>query len=147
MKIDLTQQYRNSDDTLAFDAETKKPITLKDILKQVCLNDGTKPEDKVKRWNIYRSLKKATTPYILLDAEEVSLLKKAVTETHGVLVVGQTHEMLEASYVEPLAKPTPKVRRSDSDSAEERQSARERDLALKSPPGRDYSPEDYRDVE
>jgi hypothetical protein len=135
MKIDLTQQYRNSDDTLAFDAETKKPITLKDILKQVCLNDGTKPEDKVKRWNIYRSLKKATTPYILLDAEEVSLLKKAVTETHGVLVVGQTHEMLEASYVEPPKPPTPKVRRSDNSGAEQRQ-ASARDPA-----------DDYRDVE
>lgn len=143
MKIDLRQQYANANDTPAVDAETKKPITLKDILLQVCLHEGTKPDEKVKRWNIYRSLKKATTPFILLDAEEVSLLKKAVTETHSVLVVGQTHEMLETAYVEPPKRvepvegklPTPKVRRSDSSSAEQRQ-ANARDPA-----------DSYRDVE
>lgn len=101
MKIDITQQYTNGDDTPALDFETKKPITLKTILLQVCLHEGTKPEDKVKRWNIYRSLKKSTVDFVTLEAEEVALLKKAVTETHSVLVVGQTHEMLEKPYEAP----------------------------------------------
>lgn len=99
MKIDLTQQYLNANDTPAVNAETKEPITLKEILLQVCLNEGAKPDEKVKRWSLYRTIKAAKTPFVLLDVEDVALLKKAVTETHSTLVVGQTHEFLEIQYI------------------------------------------------
>jgi hypothetical protein len=102
MKVSLDQVYIQGDDKPAIDAVTKEPVTLKTILLQVCLHESTKPEEKVKRWNIYRSLKKTKEPFILLEAEEVALLKKAVTETHNVLVVGQTCEMLEKPWEPPV---------------------------------------------
>ena len=133
MKIDLTQQYENANGTLATDFETKEPITLKEILQQVCLAEGTKPEDKVKRWNIYRSLKKTKVDFVILEAEEVALLKKAVTETHSVLVVGQTHEMLEKPYEAP---PQPNTRKTDTENV-----AKARTQAARK------NPDDYKDVE
>ncbi len=104
MKIDLTQQYENGDGTPAIDRDTKRPIILKDILEQVCLNETCPPDQKVKRYSIYRSIKKSKVGFVLLEAEEIALLKAAVLQTHTVLVVGQTHEMLERSYVPPSAQ-------------------------------------------
>jgi hypothetical protein len=111
VKIDITQNFVNANDTPALDFETKKPITLKDILLQVCLAEGAKPDEKVKRWSLYRTIKKSKVAFVLLEAEEIVLLKKAVTETHSTLVVGQVHEMLETPYAEP---PSPPVDRADS---------------------------------
>jgi hypothetical protein len=102
MKIALSQQYENADGTPAVDAATKKPIILKDILLQVCLHEGARPDEKVKRWNLYRTIKKSQVPFAQLDVEEIAFLKRAITETHSVLVVGQTHEMLEHEYEPPI---------------------------------------------
>lgn len=114
MKIDLTQQYVNGDDTPAVDSQTKEPITLKQILMQVCLNEGAAPDEKVKRFSIWRSIKKSQVPFVLLEAEEIALLKKWVLNTHSTLVVGQTHEMLEHEY-RPPAPPASKKKKEPAD--------------------------------
>lgn len=106
-KIDITQQYHNADDTPAVDAATGAPITLKDILTQVCLNEKCPPDEKVKRYSLFRDLKKSQVGYVQWNAEEVALLKSAIKDTHGVLVVGQTREMLEQEWV-PEEKLAPK---------------------------------------
>jgi hypothetical protein len=118
MKIALSQQYENADGTPAVDAVTKKPIILKDILLQVCLHEGARPDEKVKRWNLYRTIKKSQVPFAQLDVEEIAFLKRAITETHSVLVVGQTHEMLEHEYEPPPAPPPPPLPRQPMDDEE-----------------------------
>lgn len=99
MLIDLTQVYLNADDSPAVTADTRVPVTLKFMLIQALLA-GVGPEgqplqsdDKIKRYSLYRDLKKADG-VIELPAEDVALLKHAV-KVFDTLVLGQTHEMLE----------------------------------------------------
>ena len=99
MIIDLTQTFTNADDSPALDAETKKPIDLKHILIQACLTEASangQPlpnEEKVKRYDLYRTIKKAEGT-VKLTAEDIALLKKAAG-VFPILVMGQIHEMLE----------------------------------------------------
>ncbi len=102
MKIDLSQTFENGDGTPAIDAETQKPITLKAILLQILLNDQCPPDQKAKRFSLFRDVSKSTVGYVNWTAEDVALVKAAVLQSHGVLVVGQVHEMLERPYREDL---------------------------------------------
>ena len=108
MLIDLSQTYVNADDSPAITADTKVPVTLKFMLIQALLSgtgpDGAplKAEDKLKRYSLYRDLKKAGAA-IELPAEDVVFLKEVAKSFIDTLVLGQTHEMLERSAVKPLA--------------------------------------------
>jgi hypothetical protein len=99
MKISLTQTFVNSDDSPAIDAATKEPITLKQILTSSLLAGQ---EDKIKRYNLFRDIKKSKVGFVALNVEDVAFLKKAVLECQPTLVAGQAHEMLESEYIEPL---------------------------------------------
>jgi len=94
MLIDLDQTYVNADDSPAVTADTRQPVTLKFMLIQALLggNDGT-PEDKLRRYSLYRTLKKAGST-VELPVEDIAFLKKAAT-AFDTLVLGQTHDMLE----------------------------------------------------
>jgi hypothetical protein len=96
MKISLTQSFLNSDDTPAIDGQTKEPITLKQILVSSLLAGQ---EDKIKRYNLFRDIKKSKVGFVVLNVEDVAFLKKAVLECQPTLVAGQAHEMLENEYV------------------------------------------------
>ena|ERR1700690_1224606 len=108
-KIDLQQTYENADGTVAIDPRTKAPMILKDILIMGLLNDDQRnplsAKEKADRYSLYRDIKKSKVGYVLLDAEDVVLLKKAV-EVLPTLTLGQTHEMLEREYAPPV-EPTP----------------------------------------
>jgi len=112
-KIDLSQQYTNADDSPAIDATTKEPMTLKKMLINALLTDTGSdgrplPEaDKIKRYSLYRDVKKAQG-VIALPAEDVALLKKAAA-IFPVLTMGQTHDMLEKPYAEPAQRPQPMI--------------------------------------
>jgi hypothetical protein len=99
MIIDLTQTFVNADDSPAIDAETKAPISLKSILIQACLTEAGQNgqpianDEKVKRYDLYRTIKKADGT-VKLTAEDVALLKRAAG-VFPILVMGQIHEMLE----------------------------------------------------
>lgn len=112
MKIDLTQQYENADGTKAT-AQTasegyKEPLTLKHILIQVLLSDADENRqpvpsgEKIKRYDLYRSINKSKVGFVLLSAEDVSFLKKAALVL-PTLTAGQTQTMLETPFVEPPA--------------------------------------------
>jgi hypothetical protein len=96
MKISLSQTFLNSDDTPAIDGQTKEPITLKQILVSSLLAGQ---EDKIKRYNLFRDIKKSKVGFVVLNVEDVAFLKKAVLECQPTLVAGQAHEMLENEYV------------------------------------------------
>jgi hypothetical protein len=101
MLLDLAQTYVNADDSPAIAADTKLPVTLKFMLIQALLSgvggngQPVPPDQKLKRYSLYRDLKKASGT-IELPAEDVALLKDAV-KIFDTLVLGQTHEMLERS--------------------------------------------------
>ena len=106
MLIDLSQTYVNADDSPALTADTKQPVTLKFMLIQALLagvgSDGraVPPDEKIKRYSLYRDLKRAGAS-IELPAEDVALLKNAV-KIFETLVLGQTHEMLERTAAKPV---------------------------------------------
>jgi hypothetical protein len=94
MKIDLNQEFENADGT-------KTGLFLKDILIGSLL-DGRAPDDeKIKRYSLYRDVKKSKVGFIDINVEDVALLKKIVLSTQSTLVVGQAHEMLETPYSSP----------------------------------------------
>ncbi len=96
MKVDISQCFENADGTSA-------GVSLKDILIGSLL-DGRSPDDeKVRRYSLYRDIKKSRVGFIQINAEDVAFLKKAVLSTQSVLVVGQSHEMLENEYLDKLA--------------------------------------------
>ncbi len=106
MLIDLSQIYVNADDSPAVTADTKQPVTLKFMLVQVLLSgvgaDGQplRTEEKIKRYSLYRDIKKASDT-VELPAEDVALLKQAAN-AFDTLVMGQTHEMLERGAMQPI---------------------------------------------
>jgi hypothetical protein len=79
--------------------KTGKQFTLRDAAKNSLLGKyddekGLKVEEKVKRFDIYLKVKDATDP-TELTVDEVSLIKKLIAKTYGVLIVGQAVKMLE----------------------------------------------------
>lgn len=105
--IDLTQVYSNADDSPAIDMDTKKPVTLKQMLINALLADGDSGStegDKMKRYSLYRDVKKAKDS-LTLSIEDVAVLKKAAN-IFPVLTMGQTHDMLENPYTPPSPDPT-----------------------------------------
>lgn len=102
MKISLTQAFMNADDSPAIDGETLKPITLKQILVSSLLAGQ---DEKIKRFNLFRDIKKSKVGFVTLNVEDVAFLKKVILECQPTLVAGQAHEMLEVGYVEDVAYP------------------------------------------
>jgi hypothetical protein len=106
MLIDLTQTFVNADDSPAVIAGTQTPVTLKFMLIQAILAEASPdgrpvpPDEKIKRYSVYRDLKKAGAT-IELPAEDVALLKDAA-KIFPTLTLGQTHEMLERTAVKPI---------------------------------------------
>lgn len=98
MKIDISQEFLNTDDSVAKNQDGK-PLTLKDILIASLLMPGTSEGDKIKSYNLYRDIKKSKVGFVLWNAEDVAFLKKIVLSSQPTLVVGQAHEMLEREYV------------------------------------------------
>ena len=102
MKISLSQEFENADGTPAILGGQK--VTLKDILIGSLL-DGRSPDDeKVRRYSLYRDVKKSRVGFIEISVEEAAFLKKVVLATQSVLVTGQAHEMLETPYIVPKGK-------------------------------------------
>ena len=119
MRIDLTQRFFNADDTVALDAQTQKPLTLKHFLIQACLAEFTgernhqgpvpvPPDQKGPRYALYLEIKKGGD-YADLSAEDVVLLKKAA-DIFPTLLRGQIHEMLEGKS-QNTSKTPPKNRK------------------------------------
>lgn len=104
MKIDISQEFLNTDDSVAKNQDGK-PLTLKDILIASLLMPGTAEGDKIKSYNLYRDIKKTKVGFVLWNAEDVAFLKKIVLSSQPTLVVGQAHEMLERDFVPPTPAP------------------------------------------
>jgi hypothetical protein len=108
MLIDLMQTYVNADDSSAVTADTKQPVTLKFMLIQAVLSDvgpdgrAVQSDEKIKRYSLYRDLKKAGAT-LELPAEDIAILKNAA-KIFPTLVMGQTHEMLERQVLTPLSE-------------------------------------------
>jgi len=106
MQILLTRQFLNADDTPAVAADTKKPVDLRWALTQICLNDldgngqPLRGEPKIRRYELYRKIKKAGD-VVELTAEDISHLKEGAL-AFSTLVAGQTREFLEITYVPPV---------------------------------------------
>lgn len=104
MKVDLTQVYENADGTTA--VLDGKPLTLKYILIQALLSDTDENRqpvpsgEKIKRYDLYRSINRSRVGFILLTAEDTAFLKK-VALVLPTLTAGQTQTMLETPFVEP----------------------------------------------
>lgn len=99
MKIDITQVFKNADDSPAFDAKTREPIILKTVLTNALLQDAgpqTSQEEKMRRYGLFQDLKKTTVGFVQWDVEDVAFVKKAVSASYPTLVVGQAFAMLEA---------------------------------------------------
>ncbi len=96
MKIDISQRLENADGTPALNG--KEPVTLKDILIGALLSPAEEG-DKIKHYNLYRDLRKTKVGFVSWSAEDIAVVKKAVTRTQPTLVMGQAHEMLEREYV------------------------------------------------
>lgn len=116
MKIDLTQQYENSDGSpavikgkTALDGDV--PFTLKDALIQVLLSDADgdrhpiPASEKIKRYDLYRTINKSRVGFVLLSAEEVAFLQKAALVL-PTISAGQTYAMLDTPFVEPAKEQT-----------------------------------------
>lgn len=116
MKIDLTQSYENADGTPAtykapgYSASQTidLPLTLKYMLVQALLSDVDENRqpvpsgEKIKRYDLYRSINKSKVGYVVLTAEETAFLKK-VALVLPTLTAGQTQTMLETPFVEITA--------------------------------------------
>lgn len=106
MKVDLTQVYENADGTPAVLGD--KPLTLKYMLVQALLSDVDENRqpvasgEKIKRYDLYRSINKSRVGFILLSAEDTAFLKK-VALVLPTLTAGQTQAMLEAPYEDTVA--------------------------------------------
>lgn len=109
MRIDLTQRIFNADDTVAVDAKTDEPLTLKTFLIQAALAEVTGDRqpvagaDKPKRYAIFIELKKAGD-FVDLPVEDITLLKQAAL-VFPTLLVGQIHAMLEGQNQNTSKKP------------------------------------------
>lgn len=96
MKIALTKVLENEDGTTAKEGE--KDVTVRQVLIRAVLSDmddnlqPVKGEEKVKRYNLYRALKKGTDDTDF-EVEDVALLRKAVL-IFPPLVAGQVREAL-----------------------------------------------------
>lgn len=105
MKLDIEQEFTNADDSPAIDVKTGKPITLKSILINSLLSEVTMggqslqltPEDKIKRYSLFRDLKKTEVGFVTWNAEDIALAKKAIASAYTTLVVGQAYDMIEGS--------------------------------------------------
>ena len=94
MKIDLTSEFENADGSAT-------GLFLKDILIGSLLDARAPDDEKIKRYSLYRDVKKSKVGFIDINVEDVAFLKKTVLSTQSTLVVGQAHEMLETPYVPP----------------------------------------------
>lgn len=92
MKISLAQPFENADGTSA-------GITLKEILIGSLLDSRAPDDEKIKRYSLYRDIKKSKVGFFVANVEDVAFLKKVVLLSQSTLVVGQAHEMLETPYV------------------------------------------------
>lgn len=101
MKVDISQVFLNSDDSVA-KGQDGKPLTLKEVLIASLLMPTTAEGDKIKCYNLYRDLKKTKVGFVQWNAEDIAFLKKTVLSCQPTLVVGQAHEMLEHEYVPPV---------------------------------------------
>lgn len=106
MKVDISQEFLNSDDSVA-KGQDGKPLTLKEVLIASLLVPTTAEGDKIKCYNLYRDLKKSHVGFVQWNAEDVAFLKKTVLSCQPTLVAGQSHEMLEREYVAPAVEAYP----------------------------------------
>lgn len=96
MKIKLDSPLLNEDETPALEKEV--PVTVRTVLIRAVLSDiddslqPVKGEEKVKRYNLYRTIKKGTDETDF-EVEDVALLRKAVL-IFPPLVAGQVREAL-----------------------------------------------------
>jgi len=104
MKIKLTQSLKNIDGKELHKeiVENGKVVELKALfqLKDVCVNalmtnteEKIEGQEKMRRYLLATKIQKANE--LDLKSEEIVLLKKVIGEMYGVLVVGQSFEMLE----------------------------------------------------
>ena len=107
MKIKINQVLLGVDDKPLTNADDKTNLTLKDI----CINSllapvydsNNKPEDgkkKVEKYEIYKLVKNAKMQdgsiWVVLTAEQITVIKKCIEEFQPQLILGQCFEMIEA---------------------------------------------------
>ena len=107
-KFDLSKTFENADGTPAVAADTKQALDLRWALTQICLHEVSgngepvRAQAKVRRYDLYRRIKKAGCAAVELSPEDVTFMREAAL-VFPTLLAGQTREMLE----EPIP-PEPK---------------------------------------
>ena len=95
MRIDLTQVFEGRDGKPITDSsDPSKSLTLGELLITAVLNAPAAEGEKMKRYDLYRKLRKAR-PIESFRMEELVDLKKASLAVCTVLTVGQVHAMLD----------------------------------------------------
>lgn len=95
MKIDINKNLTSIDDQPLLD--NGKSVTLRDVCIQATLTPSQKDtqEEKWKKYEIYKKLKKCDGGIVELTVEEISIIKKASGEIHPPLLMGQLFDLLE----------------------------------------------------
>jgi len=99
VKIDFGQKIKNIDGTIAKEGgkEEDKDMTLGFICANALLanipNENPSGLDKFKRWELAKKVIGNET--VEVTAEDISMMKELVGKAFGVIVVGQTYQMLE----------------------------------------------------
>lgn len=99
MEIDFNQKLKNLDGSVI--KETDKKDSADVTLKLVCIValtaiirgeqvDGT---EKYKRWKLTGKIDKGGK--IKLTTDEISYIKELIGKVHGVVITGQSYDMLE----------------------------------------------------
>ena len=94
--------------TLVKREKTGQQFTLRDAAKNALLTafDDEKnmsPEEKDKRWDLFKKVKNCIDP-VELTVEEVSTLKKLIGKNPSLLISGQGRELLEKGKIEIVKK-------------------------------------------
>jgi hypothetical protein len=96
MKIKLNQEIFDADGK-TIPAGTRPKLLLKDICINAVLTpiQTDKPEDKQKKYEIWRDKLRDVKTEVDLTIEEVALIKKCIGMVNPQLIMGQANDMLE----------------------------------------------------
>jgi hypothetical protein len=97
MKVDVTQNIKNLNDTFVIDVMTKEPVTLRDVLiTSVTMDVKNQPKsgpDKLKCYQFGIKLQESDT--VELTTDDIVFLKQEVAKVQGTLIYGRVCDILE----------------------------------------------------
>ena len=99
--VDEKGKYQTQEDgspVVVIKTNHKSASTIKDMILPSLLNENVEPKltlkDKSERYRVW-SLINISKTSVELTAEEITIVKKAVSDTQPILVMGQIHDLLE----------------------------------------------------